>query len=93
MEKRIGAAVILVEDPSSVARINQTLSKHEDIILGRQGLPLQQEGVRVISLILKGSTDAIGALAGRIGRLPGVQIKTVLTAYQENPHEHSKQEP
>jgi len=78
MEKRIGTALILVESTESVARLNLILSKHADLIIGRQGIPLRERGINVISLILEGSTDEIGSLTGQIGRLEGIQVKSIL---------------
>lgn len=78
MEKRIGAALILVENRESASRLNQILSAHADIIIARQGIPLQQRGISVISLVLEGTTDEIGALTGPIGKLNGVQVKTLM---------------
>ena len=78
MEKRIGAALILVEEKSSVAKLNEVLSNHGDVIIGRQGIPLMQKGVSVISLVLEGTSDEMGALTGPIGKLPGVQVKSLL---------------
>ncbi|HOK60096.1 MAG: TM1266 family iron-only hydrogenase system putative regulator [Tenuifilum sp.] len=78
MEKRIGAALILVENRESASRLNQILSAHADIIIARQGIPLQQRGISVISLVLEGTTDEIGALTGPIGKLSGVQVKTLM---------------
>jgi putative iron-only hydrogenase system regulator len=83
MEKRIGAVTILLEDTSTVQTLNSLLSQYGEIILGRQGLPIRERGIRIISLIVEGSTDAIGAMTGKIGRLPGVQVKSVLTRYRE----------
>lgn len=83
MEKRIGAVTILLEDTSYVSTLNDLLSSYGDIILGRQGLPVREYGIRIISLIVEGTTDEIGALSGKIGRLPGVQVKSVLTKYRE----------
>lgn len=78
MEKRIGAALILIEEKSSVAKLNEVLSNHGDIIIGRQGIPLMQKGISVISLVLEGTSDEMGALTGPIGKLPGVQVKSLL---------------
>lgn len=78
MEKRIGAALILVENRESASRLNQILSAHADIIIARQGIPLQQRGISVISIVLEGTTDEIGALTGPIGKLNGVQVKTLM---------------
>ena len=79
MEKRIGSALILIEEPENVTRLNQVLSTHADIIIGRQGIPLRERDISIISLVLEGTTDEIGALTGKIGRLKGIQIKSVLT--------------
>jgi putative iron-only hydrogenase system regulator len=84
MEKRIGVVAILVTEPSAVLRLNEILHAYGGIILGRQGLPLREKGVNVISLIVEGSTDDIGALTGKTGKLPGVRVKSVLTAYRED---------
>jgi len=32
----------------------------------------------LISLVLEGSTDQIGSLTGQLGRLKGIQVKSVL---------------
>jgi putative iron-only hydrogenase system regulator len=78
MEKRLGAVLILVENRDSVPKLNQILTTHADIIIGRQGIPLLQKGVSVISLVLEGTTDAIGSLTGPLGKLPGVQVKSLM---------------
>jgi putative iron-only hydrogenase system regulator len=78
MEKRLGAALILVENKESVQKLNQILTDHADIIIGRQGIPLMTKGVSIISLVLEGSTDDLGSLAGKIGKLNGVQVKSLM---------------
>jgi putative iron-only hydrogenase system regulator len=78
MEKRIGAALIVVEDRRVVDQLNAIISKHSHIILGRQGLPLSDRSISVISLVLEGTTDEIGAFTGPVGRLQGVTIKSIL---------------
>ena len=83
MEKRIGVVAILLTEPSSVPRLNDLLHAYGNLVLGRQGLPLREKGVNVISIIVEGSTDVIGALTGKAGKLPGVHVKSVLTSYRE----------
>jgi putative iron-only hydrogenase system regulator len=78
MEKRIGTALIVVEDNREVSRINQILTTFSHIIVGRQGIPFRERSISIISLVLEGSTDEIGALTGQIGRLKGIEIKSVL---------------
>ena len=77
MEKRIGSAIILIQTRESVHDLNEIISKHSGIIIGRQGLP-RSNGESIISLVLEGTTDQIGSLTGQLGRLSGIQIKSVL---------------
>jgi putative iron-only hydrogenase system regulator len=83
MERRIGVVAILVRRRDQVPTLNHILSQYNQIILGRLGLPLKEQGVNVISLIVQGSTDEIGAMTGKIGRLTGIQVKSVLTPNRE----------
>ena len=63
---------------------NQVLSrgviKYSSIIIGRMGIPYRKRGISVISIIVEGDTDEIGALTGRLGNLKGVTVKTALTS-------------
>lgn len=77
MEKRIGTALVRIYDRDNVDRLNTILSQHASLIIGRQGLP-RTDGTSLISLVLEGSTDEIGSLTGQIGRLNGIQLKSVL---------------
>ena len=78
MEKRLGAALILVENRDSVNKLNQILSLHADVIIARQGIPMKDRSVSVISLVLEGTSDELSALTGPIGKLDGVQVKTLM---------------
>ncbi len=82
MDKRIGAIIILIENKDSVDELNAMLSANSEIILGRQGLPLRDKGISVINLIIEGDTNQISSLTGKLGRLNGVQVKSVLTKYR-----------
>jgi len=92
MEKRIGVIAILITEPSAVSRLNELLHEYGELVLGRLGLPLREKGVNVISLIVEGSTDEIGALTGKAGMLPGVRVKSVLTAYREDGDEERERD-
>jgi putative iron-only hydrogenase system regulator len=78
METRIGAVIIMIEEDGDTARINSIISEHADMILGRQGIPLRERNMNVISLVLSGDTDRMGSLTGKLGRLPGVKVKSLL---------------
>ncbi|MGI5911609.1 MAG: TM1266 family iron-only hydrogenase system putative regulator [Syntrophomonadaceae bacterium] len=78
MEKRLGVVGIVIEDRSVVPQVNAILSDHADMIIGRMGLPHQTKNVAIISLIVDGSTDDIGAMTGKIGNLKHVTVKSAL---------------
>jgi len=78
MEKRIGAVIILVKEKDHVQQLNSLLSIHSSVIIGRQGIPLREKGISVISLVLEGTTDEINALTGQLGRVKGISVKTVM---------------
>lgn len=87
MEKRLGVVAVLVTDRECIPVINPLLSEYSDIIIGRQGIPLRDRDISVISLVVEGDTDRIGALTGKIGRCRGAEVKSILTAYKEKNHE------
>jgi putative iron-only hydrogenase system regulator len=78
MESRIGAVIIVVSEEGDIQRINSAISEHSDLIIGRQGIPLRDRSTNVISLVMEGNTDRIGSLTGKLGRMPGVKVKSVL---------------
>jgi putative iron-only hydrogenase system regulator len=79
-EQRIGAVAIVIdsrEDSASV--VNSILSEYGAIIVGRMGIPYREKGISVISLIVNGTADEVGAMAGRLGGVAGVHVKSALT--------------
>lgn len=79
MDKRLGVIGIVVEDRTYVNEVNRIISEYADIIIGRMGVPYKEKEVSVISLIVDGTTDQIGALTGKLGNIPGVNVKSALT--------------
>jgi len=78
MEKRIGAILILVEDKDHIPQLNEILTRHASIIIGRQGIPFREKNISVISLVVEGTTDEISTLSGKLGRLQGITSKSIL---------------
>jgi putative iron-only hydrogenase system regulator len=78
MEKRFGAILILVKDREYVQTLNDILSKHASIIIGRQGIPIRDKGLNVISLVIEGTTDEFNTLTGQLGRLKGITARSIL---------------
>lgn len=76
-ERRIGVVGIIVYDRDTAhQKLNDILHKFSSIIIGRMGLPYRDRNLSIISLIVDGSTDEIGAMTGQVGQLPDVTIKT-----------------
>jgi putative iron-only hydrogenase system regulator len=83
MEKRVGSVLIVVTEKENVSKLNTILSQHGDIIVGRMGLNLGLPGAQVISLVVHGTTDRISSLTGKVGKLQGFEVKSVLSKYAE----------
>lgn len=79
MNKRIGIVAIIIEEKESVKSVNDLLSDYSNLIIGRMGVPYKEKNVSVMSIIVDGTTDDIGALTGKLGKLNGVNVKSVLT--------------
>jgi putative iron-only hydrogenase system regulator len=78
-ENRVAVIGILVSNREDVAnKVNNILSSFGDIIVGRLGVPYKSRGVSVISIIVDGTNDQIGALSGRLGNINGVKAKVAL---------------
>lgn len=77
METRIALIGIIVENPESVEQLNHLLHEYGKYIIGRMGIPYEKRGVNIISVAIDAPQDEISALSGKIGRLPGIGVKTV----------------
>ncbi len=81
--KRIGVVGIVIEGNRDVAmEVQKILSENGDIILGRMGIPDREDNISAISLIVKGESERISALTGRLGRLERVNVKSALTSVE-----------
>lgn len=78
-EKRIAVTAIVVDDPTAVAEVNSVLHEHNDIIIGRMGIPYRERGISLISVALDASPDKISSLTGRLGRISGVSVKSAIS--------------
>lgn len=71
---------IIVENPDSVEALNGLLHANGDYIIGRMGIPYRKRGISIISIALDAPQNTISALAGKIGGLPGVSVKTAYSS-------------
>ncbi len=78
--RRLGVVGIVINDRRTAApQVNQILSEHGDIIVGRMGLPYKNRQVAVIALIVDGTTDELGSLTGKLGMIKGIKVVSSLT--------------
>ena len=75
-ENRVAVMAIIVENRESVDALNQLLHEYGDYIVGRMGLPYEKKGVNIVSIALDAPNDTISALAGKIGNIPEISVKT-----------------
>jgi putative iron-only hydrogenase system regulator len=80
MEKHVGVIAILIHDRKTAApKVNDVLTKYGELIVGRMGIPyLKHRDMHVITLIVDGTNDDIGALTGKLGAIKDVTVKSTL---------------
>lgn len=76
MDKRVAVIGVIVENPESVAVLNDILHSYSPYIIGRMGIPYKEKNISIISLAVDAPQEIISALSGKIGRLKGVSAKT-----------------
>jgi len=77
-ERRTGFVGIILECRESVDEVNHVLTEYAELILARVGLPRREKGISVITLVVEATTDELGALTGRLGRIAGISVKSAL---------------
>ncbi len=77
---RIGSVAIIIEgNKQSIEQVNQILSAFSQGITARMGVPNHEKNIFVISLIVEMSNEELGAMTGKLGNLPDVSVKSLLT--------------
>ena len=76
MDTRVAVMSIIVEDVSSAEKINAILHEYGEYIIGRMGLPYRQRKISIISIALDAPQNIISTIAGKIGGMNGVSVKT-----------------
>ena len=79
MEKRLGfVGIILHNREKNAPLVNSILTHYGQLILGRMGIPHIEGDVNVIVLIVRATTDELGELTGRLGKIEGVSVRSAL---------------
>ena len=80
MDTRVAVMGIIVERTDSVEQLNALLHEYGSYIIGRMGIPYREKGINIISLAIDAPQDTISALAGKIGNLAGISVKTAYSS-------------
>lgn len=81
MKTRVAVMAIILESKENAEQLNTVLHDYREYILGRMGLPYTKHDINILSVALDAPQDIINSLAGKIGRIEGVNVKT---AYSNN---------
>ena len=82
METRVAVISVIVEKGGDIENLNRLLHEYGEYIIGRMGLPYRQRNVNIISVVLDAPQNEISALAGKIGALADVTVKTAYSSVQ-----------
>ena len=80
METRVAVMSVIVEDPAAVEKLNSYLHEYGEYIIGRMGIPYRKRKISIISIALDAPQNTISSLAGKIGGLAGVSVKTAYSS-------------
>ena len=75
-QTRIAVMSIIVEDRESAEPLNRLLHNHGNYIIGRMGLPYEKKKLSLMSVALDAPENIISELAGKVGNLPNISVKT-----------------
>ena len=76
METRVAVMSIIVEKNDSVEKLNSLLHSYGEYIIGRMGIPYRKHNINVMSIAIDAPQDVTSSLAGKIGALDGISVKT-----------------
>jgi len=76
METRVAVMSMIVGKEGDVEHLNGLLHEYGKYIIGRMGIPYRERGINIISVVLDAPQDEISSLAGKIGNLKDVNVKT-----------------
>jgi putative iron-only hydrogenase system regulator len=80
MESRIGFVGIVVEEArESAPKVNEILTQYGHLVVGRLGVPYKERSISVITLVVEGSNEDIGAMTGKLGKIPGISVKSMMS--------------
>ena len=80
METRVAVMSIIVENSEAVEKLNGILHEYGEYIIGRMGIPYRKRNISIISIALDAPQNTLSSLAGKVGSLTGVSVKTAYSS-------------
>lgn len=74
---RIALIGIIVEALDATERLNNVLHEYGAYIIGRMGIPHRERGISIISVAVDAPANTISSLAGKLGQIHGLSVKTI----------------
>lgn len=88
MEKPTRMAFILISFPKGSRAFLDTISlisKYEPFLLGSVQVPDPDNAQdSIFGILVRASTDQLGAITGSLGKVPGVKVKSAVLPIDEN---------
>lgn len=79
MQTRVAVMSIIVENSETIGTLNALLHEYGEYIIGRMGIPYKTRNINIISIAIDAPQDKISTLAGKIGALRGISVKTAFS--------------
>ena len=76
MQTRVAVMSIIVSERDAVEELNALLHEVGEYIIGRMGIPYRAKGINLVSVALDAEQNVISALAGKLGNIKGLSVKT-----------------
>lgn len=76
-ETRVALIGIIVENMDAVESLNTLLHEYGKYIIGRMGIPYRDKNISIISVVVDAQADIISTLAGKLGMIKGISVKTI----------------
>jgi putative iron-only hydrogenase system regulator len=75
-EQRLAVLAIAVKDREKAMQVNEVLHTYGQYIISRNGIPYQERGISIITVIMDAQQDIVSTLSGKLGKLNEVEVKT-----------------
>ena len=73
---RVAVMAIVVDKPDAAERLNSLLHDYGNFIIGRMGIPYKAKNISIVSVAIDAPQDTISSLAGKLGNIDGISVKT-----------------